>query len=288
MFVNFFKPIINNYLKGGIIMGFWIIWCVGIVITIGTRIAINVLTQDGYDIYSRSKPVQFLMHILAIICIAIVGGIAVAKWIGIFTNVGNPFQGVEEILAFILVIIMTIAGAALTYIVGTGILGLYHFNKTSSQTCFLVVFIISIIAWSIPICQYNRNIETITENVVTQKQQNQLIYFCNIPVQKVSGDISGSAILGSGGVSGDISTCDELPYWYLNENGEGIYNSALATSSKMVFIEEDKIPYVEVIDYCKQTRTTNNNNGKEEIKVEKEWVEYYFYLHKSIIQFTLG
>lgn len=90
------------------------------------------------------------------------------------------------------------------------------------QIIFIIVFIFSIIGCSFPICKYNLNIEKTTITILESTEGRQLLYFCNIPVQEISGGVSGSFHFGSGNVSGDIATSDKLPYWYLNENGDGI------------------------------------------------------------------
>lgn len=259
-------------------MVFWILWGIGIIITIGTRIGICVFAdEDGENwMEKKSKPVRVIMNLLVIICIILVGGIANGKWLG-------NFSSEDEIRVYILAAIFP---AILTYVVGYFVLGLYHFKNRISQICFKVVFIISIIAWTIPICNYNRNIEKITETI-TSTQERNLLYFCNIPVQEISGKISGSSYLGSGKISGSISTSDELSYWYANKNNEGKYDSAPARNSKIVFISNEKKPYLEIISYCTYTKEINHNNGGEKTTTDKEWKEYIFYLPEVIMQYSL-
>lgn len=269
-------------------MEFWVLWFIGIVIVIGTRIAINKLSRN-VDVYNNNKIVQIVINLLVIICIVLVGGIIVAKWIGNFANVDMFSCSIaENVIGITIVGILTIIGAAITYVVGFAILGLYHFDKRWLHICFVVVFVFSVIGWSIPICNYNRNIEKTTETIVEQKQERQLLYFCNIPVQEISGTISGSSFIGIGSVSGEITTTENLPYWYLNQNGEGIYDSVATTSSKIVFIEDNESPYVEVISYATQIITINNNNGTEKTATDKTWTEYVFYLPKAIMQYNLN
>lgn len=262
-------------------MEFWVLWFIGIGITIVTRIAINVLCKVNddrsvsNDICNKSIPTQIIMHILAILCIVLVGGIAVAKFLGMFYDM--PIWGF---------ILLAIIPAMLTYVVEYLILGLEHFGSGFSKMLFVIVFIISIIGWTIPICNYNRNIEATTETT-TVTQERQLLYFCNIPVQEISGKISGSSFLGTGNISGSISTSNELSYWYANENNEGIYGSAAANSSKIVFINDEETPRLEIISYCTYTKTINHNNGVENTTTDKEWKEYIFYLPEAIMQYPL-
>lgn len=258
-------------------MKFWVLWFIGIVMSIVTRIAINQLTGNGnYDDYyieARSKPWQVKMNVFAIICIILVGGITNGKRI-------SYFVGEERIWVYILLII----SSGLIYEMLNFILGLYHFKSTISNIIFIVVFIISTIGWTISICNYNRNIETITETIITSTQERKLLYFCNIPVQEISGKIS---TLENGSISGSISTSDELPYWYVNENNEGKYGSVKASSSKIVFISNEEKPYLEIISYSTYTKTINHNNGKEDTITDKEWKEYIFYLPEAIMQYLL-
>lgn len=278
-------------------MEFWVLWWIGIGITIVTRIVINMITyckdnKDSYgfrcsrcqqancnaDICSKSPIVQIIMHILVIICIILVGGIAVGKFLGMFYEGGVISQ-----------VLFAIIPAALTYFVGWVVLGLYYFENNRSQICFLVVFVISIVGWTASISKYNQNIEMLQETVIAEKQDRQLLYFCNIPVQEISGTVSGNVALGTGNISGNITTSNELSYWYANQDGEGKYDSAPANSSKIIFLEENEIsPYVEIVKYQVQNTKINHNNGKEEMAVNNEWVEYYFYLPKEIMQYSLN
>ncbi len=141
------------------------------------------------------------------------------------------------------------------------ILGLYVLKELYLQIIFIIVFIFSIIGWSFPIYKYNLNIEKITLIILESTEERQLLYFCNIPVQETSGGVSGSFHSGSGNVFGDIATSDKLPYWYLNENGDGNFDYALPTSSKLIFIDDIQSPYVEIFTYSTQKISKNHNNG---------------------------
>lgn len=270
-------------------MEYWVLWFIGIIITIGTRIAITYYLSQKPDTYNNNKVVRTIIISLVIICIVIVGGILVAKFIGNFANIDlSSFTMFENVSGFVSVGILTIIGAILTYIVGYFVLGLYMFDEQKKlQGLFKVVFILSIIGWSIPICHYNRNIETLTQDVIESKQERQLMYFCNIPVQEISGKISGSSFLGSGNVSGEITTSDNLPYWYLDQNGDGVFDSASAKTSKIVFIDDNQSPYVEIVVHSTQNITKNHNNGREKAETYKTWTEYTFYLPKTIMQYDL-
>lgn len=265
-------------------MRFWYYWLIGIVITVITRIGINRLSPDYDDIqlYAyykwRSKNVEELMHIPVIICISLVGGIAVAKFLG--TLGSNP-----NIWAYIFA--MFISGG-LTYVVGWAILGLYHFEKISSQIFFGVVFIISVVCWTIPINNYNENIEKTTEIVTTSTEERKLLYFHDIPVQNVSGHIEGSSNLFAGSVSGNVKTTDEVPYWYMDEEGNWEYDKAPATSSTLNIASENENPYVKITSYSKQEKTTDHNTGEEHTEVLTTWKEYIFYLPEEVMQYPIN
>ena len=143
----------------------------------------------------------------------------------------------------------------------------------------ILSLIISGAGWSIPIAKYNKNIEVVTATIAEEPEERQLLYFCNIPVQNISGKI--------GKYSGNISTTEELPYWYASESNEALYDTSTASKSKIIFIEEDEIPKVEITSYTKQTKTVNHNNGKEKIEILGTWEQYVFYLPEEIMQYEL-
>lgn len=149
--------------------------------------------------------------------------------------------------------------------------------KKWGKFIWITIFIISVLIWSLV---FINRLEIISETIET-KQERQIISFCNIPVQNVSGKVEGS--LGS--ISGNISTSNELPYWYIDENGEGKYDCAIANNSKLIFYNDNLEPYIEIITYRVQTKTVHNYNGKEDIKVNKEWKEYIFHLPEQVKQY---
>ncbi len=272
-------------------MEFWIVWCIGIAITIVTKIVIDKLTRklkdDDYystisrnSIYEKNKKARVLVHILVIICINIVGGIIVAKFIGMFLP--TYMQGERTEINIIMDSIPIIISIVLTYVVGYWILGLHRLDEKLEKV-WVIAFLISIICWLIPIYQYNNNIETVQKTSMERQEQRQLTHFCNIPVQEVTGTITGSRY----SITEEITTSDTLPYWYLNEAGEGIYDSALADKSKIVFVEEGPF-YVEISYNNTKTIWVNHNNGKEKIENEEKWEEYIFYLPRTIMQYNLN
>lgn len=262
-------------------MGLWKIWLIGLAITIVTSILIH----------KKAKIHRILVDILVVVSIALVGGIAEGWAISFFWMTEPIYKGL--IIKIVFVTIISILVSIMIWLVGAPTLGIFKKNqfRTFEIGIFILVFIIASICWAQPFINYNNNIEDINETVVVGEQENQLLYFCNIPVQQVSGsisgDVSGSIFWVDGEISGSISTSEELPYWYLNGNGDGKYNSVPTNSSKIRFIEENEKPYVEVITYRKQIRTVNHNNGEESTVTESEWKEYIFYLPQAIMQYPL-
>ena len=261
-------------------MEIWKIWLIGIVITIFTSILIH----------KKAKINRILRYILVVVSIVLVGGI-LEGWIAALSKNAIYDRDTERIVYTILLIV---SSSALLWIVGTLILGISKKNQFRiwEITSFILVYIVASICWSQPFINYDNNIEEINETVLVNKHENKLLYFCNIPVQQVSGSVSGNVsgtILGGieGEISGSISTAEELPYWYVNENGDGEYNSVPSNNSTIDFIGENEKPYVEVTTYRRQTRTVNHNNGEETIVTEDEWEEYVFYLPQTIMQYPI-
>ena len=182
-------------------------------------------------------------------------------------------------------ILVGILPAFLTYFVGFFILAQY-FEDDWSQICFIIVFIISIFGWIILINNYNRKIEDVAEVIIEQTQERKLLYFCNVPVQEITGEVNGSFSIYGGSVSGSINTTHELTYWYVNENGKGLFDTAPANSSEIEFLEEGT-PYVEILNYYQCKKTIDHNIELETIHEENRWKHYVFHLPKTIMQYTL-
>lgn len=266
----------------------WILWTIGIVITIITKYSIkktftpfreNIGRWNEKIIYPKvsqqETKTKILFHLLVIVCIILVGGIAVGKFVGMFYEV--PFW--EQILIGIL-------PAFLTYIVGDLILKLtYYFDDVRSHFCFVLVFIISILGWTILINNYNRNFEEKTEVVIEQTQERKLLFFCNVPVQEITGKVTSSPL--GGNVSGSINTSHELTYWYVNENGKWLFDTSPANSSEIDPLEEGESPYVELLYYYQCQKRIDHNIGSETIFEEKRWIHYIFHLPETIMQYAL-
>lgn len=261
-------------------MIFWILWVIGLVITIITRYAIKKSVTKYNDLVKKEiifpPKVKISLHLLVIVCIILVGGIAVAKFVSMFYKA--PFW--QQIL---IGIIPTI----LTYLVGFCILDLWNFDDVRSQFCFVLVFIISIFGWTILSNNYNRNIEDVTEISIEQTQERKLLYFCNVPVQEITGEVSGNSSIFGGSVSGSIDTTHELTYWYVNENGKGLFDTAPSDSSEIEFIENGETPYVEILNYYQCKKRIDHNTDLETIYEENRWTQYIFHLPQTIMQYPI-
>lgn len=273
-------------------MEFWVVWFLGWILVFITAVKIR----------KDHNPDNWVNYSLTIACIIIVGGIICAKFyaMAITWCINPPTEAVSTtasdpglaltilftVLTILLVILAIIIPLYLTFLAGSGILGLYELENDKIQIAFIAIFIVSVIGWTIPMCHYNMNIET--ETVVESiEEDRQLLYFCNIPVQSVSGEVSGSSTIFSGSVSGSISTADNLPYWYVGKNDKGEYDSAAAVSSHLNFISDEETPHVKVIYYVQKEVTTNHNNGNVKSEEKTSWTEYEFYVPEAVMKFTL-
>lgn len=281
LWVHIETPKVKIIFSGGRTMIFWIFWIIGIEITTITKGLIKKSLKPFKERYIYPQVIQLetktkiLLHLLIVVCIILVGGIAVAKFVGVFYEA--PF-GVQ--------ILSGIIPALLTYMVGYWILELDYFDDVRSQLCFLVVFIISILGWTILINNYNRNIEDVTEVIIEQTKKRELLYFCNVPVQKITGEVNGSSSILGGSVSGSINTTHKLTYWYANESGKGLFDTVPANSSEIEFLEEGA-PYVELLNYYQCKKRVDHNTGLESVSEENRWIKYVFHLPKTIMQYTL-
>lgn len=262
-------------------MNFFILWLVGLVIAIVIGQIIRRI-----DFYTNDFSLLWLIPIIPSVILA--GGIPSGLLINLIISI---LQEDKSIWAFLFVALI-ICAIVIIVCVGYWILGLNEVEWIDEirdlinriPIIYACVFIIGTGIWAGIINNYYNNIEYI-EETITIREERQLISFCNIPVQEISGNIRGSAILGTGGIHGDISTSNELPYWYINENGEGKYDSAIANNSKIIFFNDNQKPYIEIIVYRNQRKTINHNNDKEDVYVTSEAVEYIFHLPEEVMEY---
>lgn len=260
----------------------WIIWGISMVVSI----FVGIETWKCESKFSQKQ-----LMIMVTFCTIITGGIIAGKFMGALLGGSINSERITilnfTVWDYLLVVVVTLIAMYLIFLVGSIIICFDIFDKR--QKIFLVViFTISVIGWTIPIANYNRNVQISERTVVVNTTDQELVYFWNIPVQNVSGKIKGSSFIGIGSVNGSITTSDIIPYWYIGDDGDSYYDTSDAQYSKIKFIGDDETPYVEITYYQNQRVTENNNNGKEKIEVELEWAKYTFYLPESMKQFNLG
>lgn len=269
-------------------MNFFYLWLIGLVIAI----VIGLLIRCQYD-YTREN-FRWLWLIPIIPSVVLAGGIPSGLLIHVIISSLQKYKLTTEV---ILVIVVSLFCIFCIGAIGYWILGLEEaweafeirdiiVDRTS--IFYVCIFILGAGIWTGiwpgTLNNYYNNIEKVEETIII-REERQLISFCNIPVQEISGSISGSSVLGTGSIKGNISTSNELPYWYMNENGEGEYDSAIADNSKIIFFNDNQKPYIEIIVYRNQSKTINHNNGKEDIYVKSETVEYIFHLPEEVMEY---
>lgn len=268
---------------------YWILFGIGWALVLGTRFFMLPVVEHEEHLDDKPTWLLFIFTVLMCICIVMVGGIANGLWIGSCMAHAVAMNFWEKMFAAGFIGFIP---AGLTYAVGYAVLGLYHVKNKFIHTIFVVVFIASIVFWTIPITKYYQNFEVEKQTNVSSTVENDLYYFCNIPVQKISGSVEGSfnssIFGGSGKVSGEISTDDTLPYWYDSGNGDALFNSVNANDSKIVFTEEGETPFVRVITYCTKEVQINNNTGEQTILNENWWKVYEFHVPSEIMQYNIG
>jgi len=265
---------------------YWLLWGIGWILVVITRCVLNTVRSNYNEhIADKSKVYQIVTISLMCLCIALVGGIANGLWMGsILGNVvGLNFGVILVALGFFGSI-----SSCLTWFVGYLVLGVYKESRKWVIAIFVIVFIASIILWTIPITNYNQNIEYKEETGVSSTQEYNLYYFCNIPVQHVSGKVDGSSFFGTGSVAGKISTSEELPYWYDDGSGEALYASVSADDAKICFIQDGETPFVRIITHSKKEIKRDNNVGEETVTDETYWTTYEFHLPKEVMQYNIG
>lgn len=252
----------------------WIVWIIGFIVALFTAFEIR---------NPKTKITGNQFMIIVTLCIIIVGGIIVGKFAAMVLT--SPEGYVMHMSDYAFIALCILMGMLFTYFAGYLIIGLYLFNKKWKQIYFVVVFILSVIGWTVVIQHCNKNVEVIEQSISTSSVDRPLVYFCNIPVQNIS---EASSSVGTGNFGETITTSDELSYWYLNGNGEAFYDSANAKTSKIVFIGNDEKPYVSIISYESQKITIDHNIVKKQVEVTGNWNQYVFYLPEAIMQYSLG
>ena len=229
-----------------------------------------------------------VLHLLTMFSIFTVGGISDAAWLNGFTPNHMAVEEMGGFLSWFLLVIALIIFIGLpiflTYLVGFLVIGLPRYTKKYSQIIFVLTFLVSIVFWTSYMVKYDANIEVTTETV-QQTQERELVMFYEIPLQQISGSVSGGSFIGSGSVSGSIFTADSVPYVYITENGNGKWDSAPAADSEIVFLTESgDTPKIAIVTYTERTVEIDHNVEKKNVTDEKSWTKYYFYIPKSVVQ----
>ena len=253
----------------------------------------NCVWDETFQVNRNSAKVYQILHYIGLIvlhlgvmfCIFTIGGIIDAMWVSNFL----PCEAWSEFgiggKIFVILLFAFIIGLPIcfTYVVGAFVLGFERFSEGYSHVIFILTFALSICFWCDYIEKYDANIENTTE-IVESAEERELIFFYEIPVQQVSGSVSGSSTIFSGSVSGDVFTVDTVPYVYLNSDGNGSWDSAPAKDSEIIFITEKESPKIVIVTTTEKTIKIDHNVNESTVTDTKSWVKYYFYLPKSVVQ----
>lgn len=226
------------------------------------------------------------LHLSVMFCIATVGGIIDAFWMApLWISINwNEFDNLLKCVGFAAAFtLFFILPALLTYIVGYWFMGLQNYTKKYSQIIFVITFLVSIFIFCDYIMRYDTNIEVTTE---TQQvtEERELIFFHEIPVQDISGELQGSFTRGNGEVSGEIFSQDTVTYLYFNEEGKGEWDFAPVENADITFITEQDIPKVIIVTNIDKETRIDHNSGETEVLAENYCFEYHFYLPRTLIQ----
>lgn len=266
-------------------MLFWLIWGAGIICFVFTRCKITKelkpfakspehTWQDPIQAQVSEVPsdTRLFLHIFVYIAIILGPGLFIANIISIFDSV--------QLWSLIFIGMLAFIAYYVTYL----ILGL-RFDNKKSHISFLCVFIISAICWLFLINAYNQNVEYIKDvETVNWTGKWELIDFCGIPVQNLSGEIDMSSGLISENASGSINTTYELTYWYVNENGEWVFNAVPTDDSVAVPIEEGETPYIIIKSYHKcYAKYIDHNINFEIERYPWDYTKYVFHIPEEVI-----
>lgn len=246
-------------------MIFWIIWICGLILTVMTfKISSRYRDKFGKNelLKENISKVQ-LLSILSMVMFDTLTPIGMAYMFLIRQYATSP-TGV--LVAFYSIIFITFGIFVIVYH------KLDFFYKTISRVILKISFVISIVGWIGIFYIYDLDIEVVTETF-TETEERELLSFNNIPIKDVSGHI--------GRFHGEITSTDEIPYWYLDDNNEGIYGSAPPSDSKIKLVEDDETSYLEIVTSTTVTTEYNNYNGTQRTLNEETSEEYKFYLPQS-------
>lgn len=244
------------------------------------------IDEETFKVKSPNHWINIIsLHLSVMFCIATVGGIIDALWMAPlwFGMKKVEFIGIEYIVLIAGCVLFFVLPAFLTYVVGYWVMGLSNYTKKYSQIIFVVTFLVSIIFFCDYIGKYDTNIEITTE---TQQvtEERELIFFHEIPVQDISGEVYGNFTRENGEVAGEIFSKDTVTYLYFNEEGKGEWDFAPVENADITFITEQDKPKVVIVTNVDKEIRIDHNSGKTEVLGENSWYEYHFYLPQALVQ----
>jgi len=263
-------------------MLYWILWIVGVICTIVSVILFRI------NIKRDNELLDTIGVIFAEVGVALGFGIPAGAFIG--SLIGLKEIGFAVGFAVIIFVI-----ELLLYLLLYGLICLQNFDNIFSRIS-IIVLIIATIGFGIPkymdgkqLLEYNKNIEVMAPSSgPAWSHEYELLSFNNVPVQKISGELSGemssNIFYGEGEISGSITTTDEIAYWYINKDGKGQYHTISPSVCYIIPVEDNVTPYVKVVTYRETQKTIDHNIEEESVEVLSEWKVYEFYIPKSLIK----
>ena len=239
----------------------WIIWICGLILT-----AISQRYTDDFGRIKLPKENTTKLQLLSILSMVTFDA-SIPSGMTYFILI--RYYGVRSfgLIAFFFIIIITLV----IFFIFSYRLDFFH--KTVSRVILRIAFVLSIIGWVVIFYIYDLNIELVTETF-TETEERELLSFNNVPIKDVSSNI--------GRFYGEITSTDEIPYLYLDDNtNESSYDSALPSDSRIKLIGDDETSYLEIVTSTTVTTEYNNYNGTQRTLLEETSEEYKFYLPES-------
>lgn len=242
-------------------MIFWIIWICGLILTVPIFIIYVRYSSDDIFLIKIRLPKNYntkKLQLLSIVSIIMLDALTIT---------GMIYMTYGSLSSIIFTIFITLVVFYDFY------LKLQFFYKKISKVILIILFIISIVGWEGKFYIYDLNIEVVTETS-TETEERKLLSFDHVPIQDVSGYF--------GHYSGEITSMDEIPYWYLDDTThKGLYDSAPATNSEIIFIQDNETSYLEIVISTTVTTEYNKNEGTQITLDEETSTKYKFYLPES-------
>ena len=222
-----------------------------------------------------------VLHLFVMFCISTVGGITDAKWImsiPIWEAV-EDFTLFDYFMSVMVSALLYVLPMFLTFVVGYLVMGLIKFELDISHTIFFLTFLVSVFGWCHYLNDYNVNIEYVIEES-QETYERELVFFYDIPMQEISESTLETSVQNSG----YVFTMDEVPYVYLNEEGNGVWDFVPAEDSEIVFITEKGSPKLVIVTNISKEIKIDHNTEETSVVKENYWNRYYFYLPRTLIQ----